>query len=99
MTQKQKAIRTTMYSVETIGQDGAERQEVVTHHLPWEKGSEKIQALVRRGYTFEHPFMGAVSVPQGRTFDGVVAVVATQDKRVAALKLARKAKAAKKKSG
>ena len=88
MTQKQKAIGTTMYSVETIGQDGAERQEVVTHHLPWEKGSEKIQALVRRGYTFERP---------GEPGDnsGVVVAETTQDKRLAALEKARAAKAAK----
>ena len=82
MTLKQKAIRTTMYSVETIqARDGTERQEVVTHQLPWEKGSEKLAQLKVRGFTFEKP---------------VGAEPTAQDKRVAALEKARAAKAAKK---
>ena len=43
-----KSIRTTMYSVDEQGQ-------VVTHHLPWEKGSPKFEALKARGFTFEMP--------------------------------------------
>lgn len=55
MTEKQKSIRTTMYSVETIITKGKERQEVVTHSLPWPKDSEKIAPLKARGFTFEKP--------------------------------------------
>ena len=87
---KQKATNVTMYSVESIeDRDGIARQEVVTHHLPWEKGNSKIESLIDNGYTYERPRIGeVVNESQVRT---------TQKKRVDALKKAREAKATKNK--
>ncbi len=79
MTQKQKAIRTTMYSVETIqARDGTERQEVVTHSLPWPKDSEKIAPLKARGFTFEKP---TVELPLVSKEDAPGVVLITPVKR------------------
>ena len=78
-----------MYSVESIeDKDGEVRREVVTHHLPWDKGNAKVESLIDRGYTYERPRTGeVVNEP----------VLTIQDKRVAALKNAREAKANKNK--
>ena len=97
MTQRQKAIRTTMYSVD----EGS--GQVVTHQLPWPKDSPKIEPLKARGFTFERPEdrkISPVVITPAEKVSGVVAeklqVDTTHDKRVAALEKARAAKAAKK---
>jgi len=80
MPVKTKNDRVIMYSVEEGGM-------VVTHHLPWARGSEKFEALKARGFTFEKP-------------DERVEISPTvQDKRLAGLGKARAAKAAKKQEG
>lgn len=86
MAKAKEAERVTMYNIN-------ERGEVVTHHLPWPKGSEKYERLKARGFTFDYPVPErgqSISVPSSEE------PPTTQDKRGAALKKARDAKAAKK---
>lgn len=92
MAKVKAADMVTMFNIDEQGR-------VVTHHFPWTRGSEKYEPLKARGFTFERPAveMPLISKEDASSVTVIPTLTSTiQDKRLAALKKARAAKAAKK---